>query len=64
VKKIEDLFSFEEDDVVNLCKLIRKDNKPFPFVAEKNLKLVVSEAQIVVRRIGLPPKCMALLKVT
>jgi hypothetical protein len=46
VKKIEDLFSFDDDDVTTLCKLIRKENKPFPFVADKNLKIVVSEAQI------------------
>lgn len=26
VKKIEDLFSFDDDDVTTLCKLIRKEN--------------------------------------
>jgi hypothetical protein len=46
VKKIVDLYMFEDEDVTNLCKLIRKENKPFPFVAERNFKLMVSEAQI------------------
>ena len=46
VKSIGDVYTFKSEDVANLCKIIRKDNKPFPFVAERNFKLMVSEAQI------------------
>jgi hypothetical protein len=46
VNDITDLHSFGETDVTTLCKLIRKDNKSFPFIADRNLQLVVHEAQI------------------
>lgn len=46
IKSIGDVITLKEEDVSTICKIIRKESISFPFLAEKNLKLVVSEAQI------------------